>query len=250
MQVAELWRYPVKSMRGERLDDAVLTEDGVVGDRLAHVQGPRGVLTARTRPRLLGLAGALGPDGEPMVNGQPWNDPVSTAAVQEAAGAQARIARYGGPERFDILPLLVATDGAVEALGADRRRLRPNIVLGGVPGLAERSWPGKALRIGDALIGVRSVRGRCIMTTIDPDTGEQDLDVLRTIRHRFDGTMALDCWVARGGRIRIGDRVELVDVDLDGPAGGGWIIGAPYRVAASGSPATSPDEVQRRCSIV
>ncbi|MGH3593730.1 MAG: MOSC N-terminal beta barrel domain-containing protein, partial [Pseudonocardiaceae bacterium] len=72
MRVTELWHYPVKSMRGEQLDDAVLTDDGVTGDRLAHVYGPRGVLTARTRPRLLGLAGTLGPDGEPLVNGRPW----------------------------------------------------------------------------------------------------------------------------------------------------------------------------------
>ena len=120
MRVTELWRYPVKSMRGERLDDAVLTDDGVTGDRLAHVYGPRGVLTARTRPRLLGLAGTLGPDGEPLVNGRPWNDPATAAAVREAAGVGARMAGYDGPERFDVLPLLVATDGAIKALGRGR----------------------------------------------------------------------------------------------------------------------------------
>ena len=86
--------------------------------------------------------------------------------------------------------MLVATDGAIAALGEDGRRLRPNIVLSGVPGLAERTWPGSALRIGDALVGVQSVRGRCIVTTIDPDTGAQDLDVLRKIHRQFDGTMA------------------------------------------------------------
>ena len=43
MRIAELWRYPVKSMRGEQLYDTVLTDDGVPGDRVAHVYGPRGV---------------------------------------------------------------------------------------------------------------------------------------------------------------------------------------------------------------
>jgi uncharacterized protein YcbX len=232
MLITELWRYPVKSMRGEQLDDAVLTGDGITGDRLAHVYGPRGVLTARTRPRLFGLAGTLGPDGEPLVNGRPWDDPANAAAVREAAGMEAWMAGYDGPERFDVLPLLVATDGAIEELGVDGRRLRPNIVLGGVPGLAERSWPGKALRIGETLIGVHSVRGRCIVTTIDPDTGEQDLDVLRRIHRQFAGTMALNCWVVHGGRIRVGQRADVVDLDVDPPPGGGWIIGAPYRVAA------------------
>ena len=192
MRIAELWRYPVKSMRGEQLYDTVLTDDGVPGDRVAHVYGPRGVLTARTRHRLLGLAGTLGADGEPLIDGRPWHHPTSAAAVREAAGAQARVARFEGPERFDVLPLLVATDGAIAALGEDGRRLRPNIVLSGVPGLAERTWPGSALRIGDALVGVQSVRGRCIVTTIDPDTGAQDLDVLRKIHRQFDGTMALN----------------------------------------------------------
>jgi hypothetical protein len=232
MWVTELWRYPVKSMRGERLDETVLTDDGVTGDRLAHVYGPRGVLTARTRPRLLRLAGTLGPDGEPLVNGRPWNDPATAVAVREAAGVGARMAGYDGPERFDVLPLLVATDGAINSLGVDGRRLRPNIVLGGVPGLAERSWPGQAVRIGETLIGVQSVRGRCIITTIDPDTGEQDLDVLRRIHRQFDGTMALNCWVVRGGRIRVGQPAEVVDLDADPPPGGGWITGKPYRVTA------------------
>ncbi|MFI7068136.1 MOSC domain-containing protein [Kribbella sp. NPDC050124] len=67
-------------------------------------------------------------------------------------------------------------------LGVDGRRLRPNIVIAGAEPRDERQWPGRALRIGDALIGVHSQRPRCIVTTIDPDTGEQDLDVLRRIR--------------------------------------------------------------------
>ena len=71
-----------------------------------------------------------------------------------------------------MLNLLVATDGAVAAFGADVRRLRPNLLISGVPADAEATWPGHALAIGDALIGIHSVRQRCIVTTIDPDTGQ------------------------------------------------------------------------------
>ena len=156
--------------------------------------------------------------------------PAAADAVRAAAGDTARLARFDGVERFDILPLLVATDGAISALGEDGRRLRPNIVIGGVPGVAERTWPGRALRIGDAVIGVQSVRGRCVMTTIHPDTGEQDLDVLRTINRQFGGRVALNCWVAHPGRVQVGDSVELTDLDVDVPAGGGWVAGAPYVV--------------------
>jgi len=48
--------------------------------------------------------------------------------------------------RFDVPPLLVATDGASAVFGHDPRRLRPNIVIGGVDGLSEREWPGACLR--------------------------------------------------------------------------------------------------------
>lgn len=233
MRVAEIWRFPVKSLRGEQLDRATLTANGVVGDRIVHVSGHRGVLTARTRHRLLGLSGTTGPDGQPLVDGVPWDHPTATSAIRAAAGEDARLAAYDGPERFDVLPLLVATDGAVQALGADGRRLRPNLVIGDVPGLAERAWPGMALRIGEVVIGVYSLRGRCIVTTIDPDTGEQDLDVLRGINRRFDGKIALNCWVAHPGEVRVGDRAEIVDLPLSPPEPGGWIVGAPYAVRAA-----------------
>jgi uncharacterized protein len=239
MYVEELWRYPVKSMRGERLQTADLTADGIAGDRLVHVRGPRGVLTARTRHDLLGLSATTGPDDEILIDGELWDSPKAAAAIRTVAGPSAEAVRYDGPERFDVLNLLVATDGAVAELGRDGRRLRPNIVVGGVPGLAERGWPGRTLRIGDVLIGILKLRARCIVTTIDPDTVEQDLDVLREIHRDYDGRFALDSWVAAPGVIRIGDEVELVDlgVDLDvepalaAPRPGGWIVGAPYRVA-------------------
>ena len=48
------------------------------------------------------------------------------------------------------------------------------------------------------------------MTTLDPDTREQDLSVLRKIRKEFGGTMALDCAVIQGGRITLGDSVTLL----------------------------------------
>lgn len=232
MYVKELWRYPVKSMRGERLESAEITSDGVAGDRLLHVRGPRGPLTGRTRQALLGLPAETGADGAVRVAGRPWDSPQTAGLVRAAAGPGAELVRYGGPERFDVLNLLVATDGAIADLGYDHRRLRPNIVIGGVPGLAERGWPGRALRIGEVLIGMLKLRARCVVTTIDPDTGEQDLDVLRTILRGYEGTFALDSWTAAPGTIRVGDEVELVDLDpaLDRPRPGGWIVGAPYAV--------------------
>ena len=125
-------------------------------------------------------------------------------------GPGAKLVRYDGAECFDVLPLLVATDGAIAAFGHDGRRLRPNLVVGGVEGLGERGWPGACLRIGDVLIGVKDLRLRCIMTSFDPDTLVQDKEITHGIYRRFEGKLALDCFVLEGGEIAVGDEVELV----------------------------------------
>jgi len=209
LRVDRLWRYPVKSLAGEALETARLTDDGISGDRIVHVRGPEGVRTSRRHHRLLGLRGTLGPDGVPQIDGHRWDDGRALDLVRLAAGTDAWLASDGFG-MFDILPLLVATDGAIAAFGRDGRRLRPNIVIGGVDGLAERTWPGAELHIGDVIIALDSLRPRCPMTTIDPDTLERDPEVLRDIGRRFGGLLALNADIIRPGEIRVGDTARLV----------------------------------------
>jgi uncharacterized protein len=213
MHVAELWVYPVKSLAGQRLERTTLTADGVPGDRRLQVRdGEDRLVTARTRHRLLGLGATLDPAaGEARVDGVPWHEPVATTAVRAAAGDDARLVEVDGPDRFDDTPLLIATDGAIAALGVDGRRLRPNLVVAGVDGLAERGWPGRRLRVGNALLAVEKLCKRCVMTTIDPDTLAVSTDVLRRINDDFDSRFALNCRVAEPGEVVVGDSVELLD---------------------------------------
>ena len=208
--VAGLWRYPVKTLAGESLRDATLGRDGVSGDRLVRVLGPEGVRTSRRHYRLLGLHATLGPDGIPLINGHPWSSEAALALVKAAAGNDAWLEPVEGPERFDVLPLLIATDGAVARFGRDVRRLRPNILVGGVDGMEEIEWPGAELRIGDTIIRLDSLRGRCPMTTVDPDTLDRDPEVLRDIGRRFGGRLALNADVVRAGTIAVGDEVTRV----------------------------------------
>ncbi len=211
MTVTEIWRYPVKTMAGEKLQRARVGPLGIEGDRVVHVEDSRDrVVTSRTHPRFLGHKGTLSADGEPLIDGRSWSSPKVAAEVVDIAGPGAKLVRYDGAERFDVLPLLVATDGAIAAFGHDRRRLRPNIVIGGVEGLTERDWPGGCLRIGKVLIGVQDLRLRCIMTSYDPDTLVQDKNITRGVYRRFEGKLALNCFVIEGGEIAVGDEVQLV----------------------------------------
>jgi MOSC domain-containing protein len=211
MKVTEIWRYPVKTMAGEKLQCARLGPLGIEGDRVVHVEDAQGqVITSRSHPRFLGHKGTLGVDGEPLVDGRPWSSPEVGAKVVAIAGPRAKLVRHDGVERFDVLPLLVATDGAIAAFGHDHRRLRPNIVIGGVEGLAEREWPGGCLRIGKVLIGVQDLRLRCIMTAYDPDTQVRDKNITRDIYRRFGGKLALNCFVIESGELTVGDEVQLV----------------------------------------
>jgi hypothetical protein len=150
----------------------------------------------------------MGADGEPLVDGRPWRDPAVAADVARAAGGH--LVRDDELDRFDVLPLLVATDGAIAAFGHDGRRLRPNLLIGGVPGLAERAWEGRRLRVGRAVIEAVTLRQRCIMTTFDPDTAAQDVEVLKKIHREFDGALALDCQVVEPGAVAEGDAVVLL----------------------------------------
>lgn len=229
MRVAEIWRYPVKTMAGERLQRVRIGPLGLEGDRVVHVEDARGrVITSRSHPRFLGHKGSLGTHGEVLVDGRPWESLEVAAEVEDIAGREAKLVRYDGAERFDVQPLLVATDGAIAAFGHDGRRLRPNLVIGGVEGLGEREWPGACLRIGEVLIGVQDLRQRCIMTSYDPDTQVQDKDITVGINRRFGGKLALNGFVIEGGEIAVGDEASLVrgracaspsDGGLSGPPG-------------------------------
>jgi len=177
---------------------------------MVHAVDDRGALvTARTRPALLGFTASLDSSGVPLVDGRSW-DSETVAQVVGGETDDIRLVTSDGGHRFDDTPLLIGTDGAIEWMGVDGRRFRPNIVIAGVQGLDEREWPGRHLNIGAAVIRVEKVCKRCVMTTFDPDSLDQDPEVLRRIKDELDGRFALNCHVEAPGTIAIGDPVEVL----------------------------------------
>ena len=127
-------------MAGERLSRAEVTSAGLVGDRVVQVYDRRGrIVTARTFPRLLRLRATLGSDGEPLVDGLPWNLAEVAESVEAAVAPGARLERFEGPERFDILPLLSAptarspsltamSGGSIQTSSSEVSNATPNVI--------------------------------------------------------------------------------------------------------------------------
>jgi uncharacterized protein YcbX len=121
-------------------------------------------------------------------------------------------------------PTSIISDGSIRELAAhagldevDGRRFRMLINLEGASAHEEDGWIGRRIGLGDAILKVTKQDARCAMTTHDPDSGEPDLDTLRTIisyrglregKHADLGVLAD---VIQPGRIRLGDEVTLLD---------------------------------------
>jgi len=120
MHVAEIWRYPVKSLKGERITEAEITPLGIPHDRQIVVIRAinNRMLTSRTRPKLLGLQGSLDADGTPTINGHRWDSAEALELVKQAAGEEVTLEMstpnraglllpQGGDENEDVLMLVM-----------------------------------------------------------------------------------------------------------------------------------------------
>jgi uncharacterized protein YcbX len=122
----------------------------------------------------------------------------------------------GGMHRVSVVSRASIAD--VGARGGDPaldpRRFRMLVELDGLGPYEEDTWQGRQVRIGDAVIRLGDRMPRCVMTTLDPDTGEKDFDTLDVLAgHRKIGAeLLLGVYgdVERSGVARAGDPVELL----------------------------------------
>jgi hypothetical protein len=222
--VTALWRYPVKSMRGERLTEATLGERGLDGDRLYAVRDPDGKFgsgknTRRFR-RMPGLHEfAARYDGDVPVVTLPDGRMVSgDAAHGEIAAALARpgvrLVREAEIPHHDEAAVHLVTSSSLAWLAErapgveiDARRLRPNIVLdtGPAPELAEEAWLGERVRIGGVELEILRRAIRCVMVGLPWDGLPAAPGLLKTIAETNDLTLGVHARVVRGGTLRVGD---------------------------------------------
>jgi len=235
MRVLEIWRYPVKSLQGERLEATTIGAEGVDGDRqLAIFDVSTGFgLTARREAALLFASARIAdgvveirlPDGSIAHDDETLSSwigrPVSLRSTSEAESR-----RFESPVDFENEELgnWRAFTGALGSFRDDQdaaislvstatlgdwpqRRIRANLV---VSGAGEDALVGSAVEIGAARVTVQARLSRCVMVTRPQPGIERDLDVLRTIHRERDHTCAIGATVDRAGGIVVGDDVRIL----------------------------------------
>jgi uncharacterized protein len=226
--LAELWRYPVKSMAGERLEEAEVSWFGVPGDRrwafirpgLERSSFPW--LTIRERPEMAHFTPAFSdpsrPEDSPTIVRTPDGEEldVTDPALAARLGEGVRLIKQfqGIP---DIAPLSLMTTATIGGLATmvdarlDVRRFRPNLLVEAEGDFPEDDWVGRALRIGAMLMRVDQRDQRCVMINVDPDTTERDPAVLKAVARERGTCLGVYGTTVQPGRVAVGDPVELVD---------------------------------------
>lgn len=236
--VTEIWRFPVKSLRGERVTAARVEERGLVGDRLWAVQDEDGKIGSGKNTRrfkrihgLLDLAARYpdGPPGDgggfPVVRGRDGRDyPVADGSAERMLRTVSglpgiRIACDTGVYHFDELPISLIGTASLAWLGeqvpgvaVDARRLRANVVVRTAEPFAEEAWVGRTVRIGPPDGGVEvlvdKVLQRCVMVGMAQDDLTDSSAVLRSIADRETNPLRLAVAgrIARGGVLKSATR--------------------------------------------
>jgi uncharacterized protein YcbX len=257
-KVQSLWRYPVKSMRGEELDTAFLGFAGVYGDRvLAFTRsgGPDAFpwLTGRDQaamllysprfrhadaakaPTNLTEAEEIGPGLTPL-----YADPAELAVEVETPsgevlavddpdlvdllredldGEQTLSLRRSDRSMTDCRPVSLFSVQTGRQLGQemgidlDLRRFRANIYLDleSSPGFTEDEFVGRKLSIGSkAVVSILERDPRCKMICLDPDTAEQNPEVMKRVARGHDNKCGVYGAVLVEGMVRQGDPVRLL----------------------------------------
>lgn len=283
--IKEIWRYPVKSMQGERLANTVLTPGGVPLDRgwAVREEATQTIVGAKKIAGLLNCsatyiegtnAGTVPhvditlSDGtsirsdQKAIHEQLSNDlgqQVTLWPLQPASDADhyrtknasdnpeadlresfalepheplpdfsawppevlGELMEFASPRGtyFDAFPLDILTEASLRHLQSltpdaqlDVRRFRPNILLNdseNTVGLAESTWTGKTLNLGQARIDAVMDCPRCIMTTRAQQELPRDASIMRALVAHTKQNLSIYCNVAQAGQIAVGDVLKV-----------------------------------------
>lgn len=203
--LASIWRYPVKSLRGEPLESVEVGESGIPGDRSSalfvrggHAREGR-TFRGKEHERLHLTA-----------------DPETAIELGAARGVE--LEHRSGQHFFDDAPISMLLDRWLRELHAhlgyevEPERFRPNFFVRARAQFAggEADLEGAQLQLGHVRLRVRYPIERCVTTTYDPHGGAGDPEILRFVAARRNAWMGVYCDVVQAGSTRTGDPLVLL----------------------------------------
>jgi uncharacterized protein YcbX len=254
--VARLNVTPVKSTRLHHPDALRIERFGAAGDRdFFFVDAGGELFSATTDAPMLRvtvtydgaadelafrfpdgseLRGPAAGDGAPItvdfygrpvaarIVGGPWE-----GAFTAYTGRPTRLARADEPGAgMDVEPVTIVSLASVEELARqgeraslDARRFRMTIELEGCRAHEEDTWAGRRVRIGQVELVIGEQVPRCVVTTLNPDTGQRDFSTLKVIS-RYRGVaprtappFGVYARVLVPGVVHVGDDVAILDAE-------------------------------------
>src|SRR2546421_3916107 len=256
-KVESLWRYPVKSMRGEELEETFAGYPGVYGDRVFAFKSsaspagfpyftareqrkllqyrprfrypekaarPINLIEAESRnanPLLANLAELIVDVETPAGKKLAIDDPALIEIVRTDIDQKHHVTLMQSQRAMtDCRPVSIFSLQSAQQLAeetstpVDKRRFRANVYvdLTSAKGFAENEFVGRSVRIGSkTVITILERDARCVVITLDPDTGEQASAILKKVAQAHEGMAGVYGAVLVEGMLRKGDAVELLE---------------------------------------
>jgi uncharacterized protein YcbX len=227
--VAELWRYPVKSMAAESLTRADVSWGGLAGDRRWAFLRPDAQAngfpwqTIREEPAMSRYVARLTdrrrPDKSPITVDTPQGHSYDVAdpALAAELGPGVRVMRLDRGA-FDAMPVSLISTSSVSALcelaavEPNALRFRPNFVIEPTEATpyAEDEWVGCVLQIGAAKVRIDKRDSRCVIVDVDPKIGKPDAKLLKLLGRHRDANAGVYATTVAPGQVRVGDPVTII----------------------------------------
>ncbi|MEU6860197.1 MOSC domain-containing protein [Glycomyces sp. NPDC046736] len=228
-EIKQLWRYPVKGLRGETLRSAVVDFDGLAGDRNLGLfePGTDKSVWGGSHPKLMAWEAAFpaqcgcadSASGDPVLyesGGAAWS--ADDAALPDRLAETIDAAKGVELRKVsrDYGRMLVVFEASVHRLSEELgrevevERFRPNVVVGtDLEPYAETSIePGTAIRLGAHEFTLQKPCERCVLPSWDPSgTNERDMELHRHVIKALGNHFGIYVRINETATIAVGDPV-------------------------------------------
>lgn len=229
-RVVGIRRYPVKSMGGEDLDEVVVDDRGLVGDRwFAVVDADGGLASGKTtrrfrrRDEVFGFRAWTTPDGVRVARAttgaddQGWavDDPDLDQVLAVAMDAPVRVRPEDATPHQDAGAVSLVGTATLDwmasrlDLDAARHRIRVNLVVATQEPFEEEAWAGTTIHLGPVALDVVERIPRCRMIGLAQDGAATPAPALRRlVSARGEPLVGLYADVAMPGTVHVGDALR------------------------------------------